>query len=116
MLSLKEKQDILVKKWKELHPAPVDKAAMALEEVRAAVRSLGGTAPKKPAGVKNSNQNLLTIMEPIEWHGNIAIGESSEFIGWVNVVPPGHGSICYFGPRALSNARAMAKKLMSQYS
>jgi hypothetical protein len=116
MLSLKEKQDILVKKWNELHPPQIDKAAIALEEVRAAVRSLSSTTVKKPAGVKNSNKNLLTIMEPIEWHGNIAIGESSQFIGWVNVVPPGHGSIGYFGPSALSNARIMAKKLMSQYS
>ncbi len=142
MLNLEEKQDLLIKKWKKLHPTI---NGLSVEDIRAQVRSLKGSEVKAkppiettetpfdklaraiwdasgreissivPAGVKNSSWYLLNLKGNLEWYGNVAVGEDKYFDGWVNVVPPSGCCISYFGPGAIDRAREMAKKISGYY-
>lgn len=132
MLSLEEKQAILIEKWKVIHKlvtkphSDLDRAdwtdwsdkkipEKAIEKISRAIWEASGRDLKTivPPGVKNSNWYLLNLKGTIEWHGNVGIGEDSRFTGWFNVVPPSGVTISYFGPGAIDKARETAKKLMS---
>jgi hypothetical protein len=142
MLSLEEKQDLLIKKWKKFHPTF---NGLSVEDIRAQVQSLKGSEVKSkppvetsetpferlarsiwnasgrdiktivPEGVKNQSWYLLNLKGPIEWHGNVAVGADKQFDGWVGVVPPAGCMISYFGPGAIDRAREMAVKLGEFY-
>jgi hypothetical protein len=142
MLSLEEKQALLVKRWEKLnHKAAGTK--LNAEDVRKNIESLksikGPSAPQPPEsaferlarsiweasgrdiksmvpeGKKNGSWNLLNLKKVLEWHGNIAIGEDKSFDGWISLVPPSGVVISYFGPGALDRAREMAKKIQHHY-
>lgn len=132
MLSLEEKQAILVKKWQALHKmvspkkectatvpykAPVAKQGEGLNPLAAAIWEASGRDLKSivPPGVKNQSWYLLNLKGKIDWFGNVAIGADKYFEGWWNVVPPSGCTISYFGPGAEGRAVEMAKKITSYY-
>ncbi len=142
MLSLEEKQALLVKKWVLLHKtiSPSKKKLEAkpdgtleydkIEESKAPekietpfqklTRSIWEASGRDlktlvPEGVKNQSWYLLNLKGALEWHGNIAIGADRYFDGWFNVVPPIGVMISYFGPGAIDRAREMAKHIEAHY-
>jgi hypothetical protein len=144
MLSLEEKQALLVSRWETLRkekfvegvrgavkslksrevkpktPTPPDESKeTGIEKLSRAIWEASGRDLKSmiPPGVKNHNWYLLNLKTKgkIEWVGNVAIGEDSQFIGWVNVVPPHGPMICYFGPGAIDRARDAAQKISPYY-
>jgi hypothetical protein len=135
MLSLEEKQALLVKRWEKLQPdrkfkpdpkvvkdlsdkkIPVTTGESAFERLARSIWEASGRDIKSmvPAGKKNGSWNLLNLKKVLEWHGNIAIGEDKSFDGWISLVPPHGVVISYFGPGALDRAREMARKIQHHY-
>ncbi len=137
MLSLEEKQAVLIKKWQALRKAPIKTAVKPsspsptstvstdilnrsdknIENLTLAIWEASGRDLKSlvPPGVKNQSWYLLNLKEPIKWVGNLAIGADKRFDGWWNVVPPSGCMISYFGPGAYERAMEMADKIRSYY-
>ena len=143
MLSLEEKQDLLIKRWQKLQPkitvniagkkpntkldtigeysdyqrTQKDEPESNFERLARSIWEASGRDLKTivPPGVKNSSWYLLNLKGKLEWYGNVAVGEDKQFDGWVNVVPPSGCTISYFGPGAWDRAREMAKKISSYY-
>lgn len=128
MLSIEEKQSILIKRWETIHGKP--KAAKAVQPTAAPVAPLvplkdlaqaiweaSGRDLKTivPPGKNNRSWYLLELKGKIEWVGNIAIGADKYFDGWWNVVPPRGCMISYVGPGAEQRAKEMAFKIESYY-
>jgi len=137
MLSLVEKQALLIKKWEAAHPknattiSPGKKAKPPadidlsdhqiesnFERLARSIWEASGRDLKSivPPGVDNQNWYLLNLKGKIEWYGNVAVGEDRQFEGWVDVVPPRYCTMCYFGPGAWDRAREKAKEISNYYS
>lgn len=127
MLSLEQKQALLVKKWEALHkppainkPVPAAAAIVPMKNIdrlASAIWAASGRDLKSllPPGVKNSNWCLLNLIGKIEWYGNVAVGRNRDLEGWWDVVPPTGGSICFVGINAEAKAHMMAQKIQNQY-
>jgi hypothetical protein len=116
MLSLKEKQEALAERWKAIHAVGLNLAAKSPADLNFSNYKLSaGNTLVIPEGVKNSNRQLQGLKGKIEWYGSVAVGENKNFDGWVAVVPPGNGSISYFGPEGMARARKMAQSLVVFY-
>lgn len=129
MLSLEEKQALLIKRWKAIHnmkPVVVASSPEVDESLRRdkIIKNLATTIWEAsgrdlksivPPGVKNQSWYLLNLTGKIDWYGNVAIGRDKYFDGWWNAVPPSGCSISYFGPGAEGRCREMAEKIKSYY-
>ncbi len=124
MLSLQEKQAILVSKWEKIHGVkkrevvPEPAAKVPIMDLAQAVWEASGRYLKTivPPGKNNRSWYLLDLKGKIEWVGNIAIGADKHFDGWWNVVPPRGCMISYVGLGAEQRAKEMALKIESYYS
>jgi len=138
MLTLEQKQEVLIKRWRRLFPEAATKpsskkavppadidishhkiAETRFESLTRAIWEASGHDLKSivPKGIKNQSWYLLNLKLPIiEWIGNVAVGQDKYFEGWYNVVPPTGCTISYFGPGAFDRAHAMAEKITGYYS
>jgi hypothetical protein len=133
MISLEEKQALLIKKWEAMHPKkaaaktkPATSSAIVpyksssektIPSLASAIWEASGRDLKSivPPGVKNQSWYLLNLIGVIDWYGNVAVGRDKYFEGWWNVVPPNGCTISYFGPGAEGRAREMAEKITGYY-
>jgi hypothetical protein len=132
MISIEEKQALLIKKWEAMHPkkaaakakpttssaiVPHKSAPFSGDSLASAIWEASGRDLKSivPPGVKNQSWYLLNLIGIIDWYGNVAVGRDKYFEGWWNVVPPNGCTISYFGPGAEGRAREMAVKITGYY-
>jgi hypothetical protein len=133
MMSIEEKQALLVKKWEAMHPkkdatktksrtysAIVPGKVVTDKNISSLASSIWEASGRDlksivPPGVKNQSWYLLNLIGVIDWYGNVAVGRDKYFEGWWNVVPPTGCTISYFGPGAEQRSREMAEKITGYY-
>ncbi len=125
MKTLEEKIEEIQKRWKELHAEPKTTEQPKPEKpaLTAPLSSLNNLidafkhVQKRPEDMSHKIRlrKLESLRPPVQWYGNVVVGQDKHFPGWWDVVTPTGSVISYFGPDGEERAKEQATALQDKY-